>query len=510
MATVEPVRADGGHFRRAFTPVMVLLLGIALTTAAAMMSRSSAQREQSLLFAQAVSVEEQNFRENLDLWTSDFDAAVSFVSATFPVAPDEFAAFFDESAMSSQLTPVDPGLTVVELVEPEEVATLEAREIAFGSEDFRVVSLAVGDGPRSVVTRATSEIEIFGSPFVGFDIRPFVDEEVLSTNSLPQRTLFEISEDDAVAGVFGTGMGTHGLPLGVFVEQIQDRSTGEIVGWVARSFDIDSIINGTIDSSESDVNLLVSFLDETSQIIDVDPDSESSFDDAAMAEQVQVPDGNLEFTLSLWSDEDFGPSTGILEQGQVWAFGLLVTAAVFLTALFSASQRHLLNEASFELDHARTLASTDPLTGILNRVGFLELTSEMEVAGGGMLFFIDLDGFKQVNDTVGHAEGDRVLRSVAQIIRTQFRNVDVVSRFGGDEFIVYTPGLMDPDAEFEVAGRVVDAVEQADLGVTASIGSAYRPPYDITPIETLVRKADRAMYSAKELGGNRFIGAKRF
>ena len=101
------------------------------------------------------------------------------------------------------------------------------------------------------------------------------------------------------------------------------------------------------------------------------------------------------------------------------------------------------------------------------------------------------------------------IRDRAQIVRTQFRNVDIVSRFGGDEFVAYAPGLTGQDVEYDLAGRIVDAISNADLGVTSSIGSVERVPFDLLPIESLVRKADRAMYSAKELGGNRFMGSDR-
>ena len=169
----------------------------------------------------------------------------------------------------------------------------------------------------------------------------------------------------------------------------------------------------------------------------------------------------------------------------------------------------MLESRAFELQHARTLASTDPLTGLLNRAAFIDLAEEMDQTRGGTVFFIDLDGFKEVNDTLGHTEGDRVLRKVSELIRAQFRDDDLVSRFGGDEFMIFTPGLYGKHIEKEVAERVVSAISGSTLGVTASVGAAERAPYDLTPIETMIRKADRAMYQAKQAGGDRFQGAKR-
>ena len=190
-------------------------------------------------------------------------------------------------------------------------------------------------------------------------------------------------------------------------------------------------------------------------------------------------------------------------QSTIWLIGLLATFVLFAASIFWVVNRQLLDTASFELMHARTLASTDPLTGLLNRKGFVEAVDNQDLTSGGVVIFIDLDGFKEVNDTKGHAEGDRVLRAVAEIIRTQFRNADIVSRFGGDEFMVYAPKQRSSAGGQEAADRVVEAISSADLGVTCSVGSAERPPYDMTPVETLIRKADRAMYRAKEAGGNR-------
>lgn len=120
------------------------------------------------------------------------------------------------------------------------------------------------------------------------------------------------------------------------------------------------------------------------------------------------------------------------------------------------------------------------------------------------MYFIDLDSFKLINDQQGHAEGDRVLRGVAEAIRNEFRSTDTVSRFGGDEFVVYTPAVLNHHSRSDVAARLVDAVAAADLGVTCSVGVAERAPYDATPVETLIRNADRAMYTAKKAGGNSY------
>jgi diguanylate cyclase (GGDEF)-like protein/PAS domain S-box-containing protein len=161
------------------------------------------------------------------------------------------------------------------------------------------------------------------------------------------------------------------------------------------------------------------------------------------------------------------------------------------------------------------LAHHDALTGLPNRAAFMErLEQQMarapDDAGARLaLLFIDLDHFKRINDSLGHLVGDALLRTVAQRITASLRATDIVSRFGGDEFVVLLAGLSAGaqhrgDAE-EVAlkllasiGAAVDA-DGRPLSVTPSIGVALYPDDGATP-EELVKHADSAMYRAKARG----------
>jgi len=161
--------------------------------------------------------------------------------------------------------------------------------------------------------------------------------------------------------------------------------------------------------------------------------------------------------------------------------------------------------------HIRSLSMEDPLTRLLNRRAFdVEFARAVARAGrSGLvlgLMFIDLDDFKQVNDTYGHTAGDSVLREAAARITAFTREVDTLARYGGDEFIVVLEGLERPaDAEV-VAGRILDGFkigfqfETGRIKLSASIGVAIYPGDGRTPSE-LFEAADRAMYSVKESGG---------
>jgi diguanylate cyclase (GGDEF)-like protein/PAS domain S-box-containing protein len=160
------------------------------------------------------------------------------------------------------------------------------------------------------------------------------------------------------------------------------------------------------------------------------------------------------------------------------------------------------------------LAHHDTLTGLPNR-NLLQSRIEMALAVAGRrmhraaLLFVDIDHFKQINDTLGHAAGDELLRSVARHIRECLRSDDTVSRIGGDEFVVLLPHIDTNRDAAQVAEKLMEhftdalPVETAGLTVNFSIGIGIFPE-DATDAETLLRNADTAMYEAKMQGRNGF------
>jgi diguanylate cyclase (GGDEF)-like protein/PAS domain S-box-containing protein len=165
-------------------------------------------------------------------------------------------------------------------------------------------------------------------------------------------------------------------------------------------------------------------------------------------------------------------------------------------------------------EHARYLALNDALTGLPNRLLLQErlhqAMSHSQREGKKLaVMFIDLDRFKNVNDSLGHSIGDLLLREVGRRLTSGVRETDTVSRQGGDEFIILLSHIDDIGTVSSVADnllRVVSkpyAIDQHELSVTHSIGiSIY--PNDGANIEDLMRKADAAMYRAKDLGRNNF------
>lgn len=155
----------------------------------------------------------------------------------------------------------------------------------------------------------------------------------------------------------------------------------------------------------------------------------------------------------------------------------------------------------------------DPVTGLANRTAFLDAvrracaraTRERSTLA---VLYVDLDGFKRVNDSFGHDVGDRVLVATAELIATCVRAADVVARLGGDEFCVLLERVGTLDETIEVADRIITTLAEtrpgggAD-GVTASVGIALNPAGDLS-VSELLRRADQAMYDAKRSGRGRW------
>jgi len=165
-------------------------------------------------------------------------------------------------------------------------------------------------------------------------------------------------------------------------------------------------------------------------------------------------------------------------------------------------------------DHALHLSQHDHLTGLANRLLFSDRLSQAIVYAkryGTQLaiLFLDLDNFKHVNDSLGHAIGDELLKSVARRLVAQVRQSDTVSRQGGDEFVILL--LDDGDAENAAitAEKIIHSlvrshcIEEHDLHITTSIGVSLFPS-DGDDADTLIKSADTAMYHAKQKGRNNY------
>ncbi len=248
------------------------------------------------------------------------------------------------------------------------------------------------------------------------------------------------------------------------------------------------------------------------------------FDAVVMTGACQVLHDRVMAFIRLARSHQLLMADAILQQARTQASNLELQAAQ--VALHDANQslesrieartadlqREILERKSYARALAR-LASTDALTGLLNRVTLSERLAELlqqaARAGTGLgVLFLDLDGFKQINDLQGHWIGDRVLRVAAERLAACCIGAAGLARWGGDEFVIVTTGVADEAGALALGHAIRDSLtEPIDTGlrhvkVGVSVGIALYPTHGSSQDE-LIRAADVAMYAGKKAGGGR-------
>ena len=169
---------------------------------------------------------------------------------------------------------------------------------------------------------------------------------------------------------------------------------------------------------------------------------------------------------------------------------------------YEINQRKLLEK------DLRAMSLTDALTGLNNRRGFLTLAVQYlkminRQKNNTFLFYADADHFKQINDTYGHYEGDKVLIDIAKLLKTSFRDSDIIARIGGDEFVVLPVGFPEFDPEitnkrFKENLTQLNSNNNRAYNISISIGIAHYDPEKPCSIEELLDRADTLMYQNKK------------
>lgn len=201
------------------------------------------------------------------------------------------------------------------------------------------------------------------------------------------------------------------------------------------------------------------------------------------------------------------------EKAQYWStasamlYQLLIVIIVFLIVLLAVES--FARKKSEENDKMlREKADTDLLTGLNNKLATERKIKEyMEENPNalGMMFVLDIDNFKKINDTLGHAFGDEVLRTLGKQIGSVFRVTDIIGRTGGDEFTIFLKFLKNDENTLKEAQKLVKFFEDFKAGeyvkysATASIGAAVFPAHG-QDFESLYKSADKALYKAKQRG----------
>ncbi len=500
--------------KRLLLVLAVLAVGLGLSFGGSIyIDRQAKSNSESLFESDAASAIAEIERE-IERHVVVVEETVAFAEATWPGNLNEWRDFNDGRITGGTLYAFSSTAGVIERVPVDQIEALEARETASSGQPFAVVEIApqFSDADRLVLTRtgedAAGGFQIRGlevtpvSVLLGIDLPQTTDGiAVDSIDEAPEEFLQVLSIED---GAFDdTGV----LDTNVLLSHAIGPEGAEPLGWVIVPAQLGNLLTTAINNlDETGLNIAIEIpgaeLEGDLGRYEGDPGLE--FDDAPIVSESSVDFGGWTWRVKVWAAEGFGVDDNRVRGNHVFLGGVGVTLifVLFLQAFWQS--RRKLAAAEFESRLQRTLAETDPLTGLLNRQGLREFAMSESVnnfirTDGCAIFFLDLDGFKLINDELGHAAGDEVLVAVGRAISTAARDHDVVGRPGGDEFVLICPGLSDGASADALADRLTDAVHAIDepAPVDVSIGISLTKPGERFEFDKSLSVADAAMYSVK-------------
>ena len=523
METAAPHPARRRRLSGVALVLAVLLLGGAATAAAAL----AAGRSQHRLATQEMDHYIDDLSDVITEQVNDYgdaltDLAVGISAQTFLDA-DDFATL--SSSLDSRRLPGATGVGFVVAAGDDETPAVQAYWRSHGAAGLTLTGAGGADVEHKFV--------IFSHSFTG-------------TGSRPGRDLSQVPQTDDILRIAReTGAFTIGRPLILLRDRALPTAQqqvaftlaapvrsrlGTVTGWVVMGVRGRDFLNQTVGRQAADA-IRMELSDPA-----VGPDTLIAGESGGTL----MPDRSLDRhrTLALghhtWRLR-LQPTTGLLSVTDRWAGRLAVAGGLAFTLLLATLVSVLVggrNRAMDRVDEAtaalredirrrqaveaelQRLALHDPLTGLANRVLFYErvghaLSTHARAGGTFAVLFIDLDGFKQVNDQLGHSAGDTVLRTVADRLKDCLRDSDTVARFGGDEFAIIVERLAAPaDVEITAERIVAEVGRPIEVGphqthVTASVGIALNHTGDSA--DDILREADLAMYTAKTTGKGRHV-----
>lgn len=229
-------------------------------------------------------------------------------------------------------------------------------------------------------------------------------------------------------------------------------------------------------------------------------------EEATQTIETRLPIGSRDWILRVRALPSFGTNTKNSAPTYVGIVGSAISLLLFFL-VWTLGQMLVRKRVETKLAHD---ATHDSLTGLPTRELFLDRVSQAlarmrRQPGTAVIMFLDLDGFKVVNDSLGHDTGDFLLISISERIQSAVREYDTVARFGGDEFVILLENVLNPQAAEETAERIISAiraplaVEDGEVSVSSSVGVVFANSPDDEP-EELITYADTAMYQAKAKG----------
>lgn len=305
--------------------------------------------------------------------------------------------------------------------------------------------------------------------------------------------------------------------------------------------------DGLMSKSDYDANSFLTIVDGEGKILGSSGAKESNMlADGNLLETIQPENAELERTIRSRMDNGSRGTTAVTVSGEGYTLAYVPFGANRWEVILGISQSYVDRQVSLQWKNTKSMliylifaifvficmivivniigkirnnerkkeledkADTDLLTGLTNKLATERKIKDYMARNPdaqSMLFILDVDNFKKINDTMGHAFGDEVLRSLGQQITAIFRATDIIGRVGGDEFMIFLKGVSDDDAIRKEAKKVENffrnfqAGEYVKYAATASIGVAIYPQ-EGSDFETLYKAADQGLYKAKKRGKN--------
>jgi diguanylate cyclase len=519
-----------GKFGQYLPSLLAAIVGIAVSATAA---GFTASREDKLAQAQFQAIAENHFmvmQNGLNEYVNRLRAVRAlFDSSDGEVSRNSFEAFtrplLQENAGIATLSWV-PRVLGSERAEHEHEAERqglagyqikqmgEGRKLSVSPDRDEYYPIFYGTVPRS-------------SPLYGLDLRSEPEtltelEQARDRDRLgfsPVVTL--VSSGNTRSGfLFSLPVYRRGLPHGT-IDERRRNLVGFVHGSMITSQMIDTIINNNNGPEGLDIFFFVPGTSAEAQPLYVhgsrlrsepaQPASQATLDAGEHVSRELLADGQRWLTMVMVPTPG-GPLMATHDRAWlVLIAGLIITGAV--VSYIQVSRRHALRMTRVNQKFS-DMAQTDTLTALPNRRAFMKsIHAAFAAANRGAkpfaVLYFDLDHFKDVNDTLGHAVGDALLRQVAARVRTAIRENDVVARFGGDEFAILQSDVEELDGAGTLAAKIGQVVaEPYDIDnnivhISASVGIARYTP-EVTAPDAMMIQADLALYRAKEDGRNCF------
>ncbi|HET7730811.1 MAG TPA: CHASE domain-containing protein [Usitatibacter sp.] len=439
-------------------------------------------------------------------------SSAAYITSSTSISREDWRRFIAHLQLEERF----PGIQSIGYAEYLRPATRLQHIVQMRAEGFTAYDI------RPPGERAEMAVLVYNEPSVGRNVRA-IGFDMYSDAA--RKAALDRARDSGEAAItsrvsFGSEPSQAGFMMFVPVyhevaRQLPPRDRREAIsGFVASPFRMNELLRGILDEGVLQV-LDMRIYDEASaegqvQLIDTRTAwrSPGSGEATEFERIVHFPMPGRSWTVQFISRPEFDAALRARKPWGVLAFGLLGAVVVFLlvTALVEAWNR------------AKHLSMRDPLTGLFNR-RYVEETMMRELPRARRMgqsvgaIVLDLDHFKQLNDTHGHDAGDFVLARVGELLRNATRAGDIAARFGGEEFCLILPG-----SSLEVARARAEAIRAAYQGMAFDFDGLALGPFTLSagvaalsPLSddwsSVLRDADRALYAAKQAGRNRVLAA---